>query len=99
MRGTTDPSPRGRSRWFVIVELMSPLVARVAILTVSALIVFGVVGVSLLQVLPGPHQPADFLVIGTLATLVTLAALFVAIIAGWLKMRDIFYKRRQKPGP
>lgn len=78
---------------------MSPVAARVAILTVSALIVFGVVGATLLQVLPGPHQPADFLVIGTLATLATLAALFVAIIAGWLKMRDIFYKRRHKPGP
>lgn len=99
MRGTTDPSPGGPSRWFVIVELMSPVAARVAILTVSALIVFGVMGVTLLRVLPGPRQPADFLVIGTLATLVTLAALFVAIIAGGPKMRDIFYKRRQKPGP
>jgi len=78
---------------------MSSVAARVAILTVLALIVFGVVGAILLRVLPGPHQPADFLVIGTLATLATLAALFVTIIAGWLKMRDIFYKRRQKPGP
>ena len=77
---------------------MSPVV-RVAILTVSALIVFGVVGAVLLKVLPGPHRPADFLVIGTLATLVALAALFVAIIPGWLKTRDVFYKRRQKPGP
>ena len=77
---------------------MSPVAARVAILTVSAVIVFGVVGATLLRVLPGPHQPADFLVIGTLATLATLAALFVAIVAGWLKTRDIFYRRRQKPG-
>ena len=76
---------------------MSPVV-RVAILTVSALIVFGIVGAVLLQVLPGPHRPADFLVIGTVATLAALAALFVAIIPGWLKTRDIFYKRRQKPG-
>lgn len=78
---------------------MSPVVVRVAILSVSALIVFGVVGAVLLQVLPGPHRPADFLVIGTLATLAALAALFAAIIPGWLKTRDIFYKRRQKPGP
>jgi uncharacterized BrkB/YihY/UPF0761 family membrane protein len=99
MRGTTDPSPRGPSRRFVIVELMSRVAARVVIVTVSALIVFGVVGAILLQVLPGPRQPSDFLVIGTLATLATLAALFVAIIAGGPKMRDIFYKRRQKPGP
>ena len=74
------------------------MAVRVAILTVSALIVFGVVGATLLRVLPGPHQPADFLVIGTLATLVALAALFVAMIAGRTKKRDIFYKRRQKPG-
>ena len=58
---------------------MSPLV-RVSILTVSALIVFGVVGAVLLKILPGPHRPADFLVIGTLATLATLAAVGILFI-------------------
>lgn len=78
---------------------MTSVGMRVAILAVSALIVFGVVGAILLKILPGPHGPADYLVIGTGSTLVTLAALFFAIIGGWLKMRDVFFKRRQKPGP
>jgi hypothetical protein len=71
--------------------------ARVAILSASALIVFAVVAAVLFQVLPGPHGPADYLVIGSVATLAALSVLFVVTIAGWLKMRDIFYKRRRKP--
>jgi len=77
---------------------MFPLAARIGILALSALIVFGVVGAILLRVLPGPHRSTDFFVIGTVSTLAALGALFVAVITGWLKSRDIFYKRRQKPG-
>jgi hypothetical protein len=71
--------------------------ARVAILSASVLIVFGVVSAVLFQILPGPHGPVDYLVIGSVATLAALSALFAVTIAGWLKMRDIFYKRRRKP--
>lgn len=76
------------------------MAARVAIFLASALVVFGVVAAILLQILPGPHGPADYLVIGSVATLAALAVLFVVTITGWLKVRDIFfYKRRRKPGP
>ena len=38
---------------------------------------FAVSVVVLMRVLPGPHRPTDYLVIGTLATFACLAVLFV----------------------
>lgn len=65
-------------------------------LSVAAFLVFGVVAAVLLRLLPGPHRPTDYLLVGTAATLSALVALFVAVVTGWLKMRDIFYRRRPK---
>lgn len=75
---------------------MSPLAKRIAVLSIAGLLVFLVVAALLLRLLPGPHRPADYLLAGSAATLAALAALFVAVIAGWLKARDIFYRRRRK---
>jgi uncharacterized membrane protein len=72
--------------------------ARVAILATAALIIFGIVATVLLKVLPGPFRATDYLVIGVVSTLAALVTLFITVIAGWLKMRDVFYRRRQKPG-
>jgi hypothetical protein len=77
---------------------MSSLATRAALVSASVLSVFAVVAAVLLQVVPGPHGPADYLVIGSVATLAALSVLFVVTIAGWVKMRDIFYRRRRKSG-
>jgi hypothetical protein len=76
---------------------MSSLGARVAVLVAAGFIVFGVVAAVLTQVMPGKRGPTDYLVIGGVATLAALAAVFVTLITGYMKTRDIFFRRRQKP--
>jgi len=66
------------------------------ILGLAAICVFAVVAVVLLEVMPGPLHPSDYLVIGSVATLVALLALFLALISTTLKASDIFFKRRKK---
>ncbi len=51
-------------------------------ITLSAvlLVVFGVIVGILLQVLPGPHKPTDYLVIGAVATLLCILLLYFLLI-------------------
>jgi hypothetical protein len=51
-------------------------------LTLSALmlVVFAVTVGILLQVLPGPHKPTDYLVIGAVATLLCILLLYFLLI-------------------
>ena len=51
-------------------------------ITLSALllVVFAVTVAILLQVLPGPHKPTDYLVIGAVATLLCILLLFFLLI-------------------
>jgi len=51
-------------------------------LTLSALllVVFAVTVGILLQVLPGPHKPTDYLVIGAVATLLCILLVFFLLI-------------------
>ncbi len=51
-------------------------------ISLAALLIFlfaGTVAV-LMNVMPGPHQPMDYLVIGAVATLLCLVVLFVVLI-------------------
>lgn len=48
------------------------------------------------RVVPGPHSPSDYLIIGCLATMIALFALFMILITTWLKIPDLFFKRRKK---
>lgn len=77
---------------------MFPPAARVAVLATAALIVFGVVAAVLLKLVPGPHRATDYLVIGVVSTMAALVAIFITLISGFLRMRDVFFRRRQKPG-
>jgi hypothetical protein len=54
---------------------------RTLTLALALLLVFAATVAILSQVLPGPHKPADYLVIGGVATLLCLALLFVILIA------------------
>lgn len=49
-------------------------------LTLALILVFAATVAILSQVLPGPHKPGDYLVIGGVATLLCLALLFVVLI-------------------
>ena len=49
----------------------------------------------LLRVLPGPHKPTDYLVIGTIATFFCLAVLFLVNLATKGEPGNNFYKKRK----
>jgi len=53
---------------------------RTIALTLGMLMIFGVTVAILLAVMPGPHKPTDYLVIGCVATLLCLLLLFVVMI-------------------
>jgi Na+/melibiose symporter-like transporter len=49
-------------------------------LALGMVMIFAVTVVVLLAVMPGPHKPTDYLVIGCVATLLCLLLLFVVLI-------------------
>jgi Na+/melibiose symporter-like transporter len=57
---------------------------------------FAISIIVLTQVLPGPHTERDYFIIGSLATLVSLFALFLIVISTWIKTPNPFFKRRKR---
>jgi len=53
---------------------------RTTTLSALLLVVFAITVAILLQVLPGPHKPTDYLVIGAVATLLCILLLFFLLI-------------------
>jgi len=68
---------------------------RAWMLGLAAVCVFAIVAAILLNVTPGPLKGSDYLVIGSVATLLALLVLFLAVIST-AKSRDVFFKRRRK---
>jgi hypothetical protein len=66
------------------------------VLVLGVLCVFGVVAAIMIKVMPAPLKDSDFLVIGSVATLVSLLALFFGLVSTSLKSSDTFFKRRRK---
>ena len=64
-------------------------------LALAVALVFAVVAGVMLAVMPGPLKNSDYLVIGSVATLVALLALFFAMIST-TKSANVFFKRRKK---
>ena len=58
---------------------------------------FGISAVTLTRVLPGPHTEKDYFLIGCMATLVSLVAVFLIVITTWIKTPNLFFKRRKRP--
>ena len=67
---------------------------RTLALIVGVILVFGVVAAILTELMPGPLKDSDFLVIGSVSTLVSLLVLFFGLVG--IK-GGIFFKRRKKP--
>ena len=57
-------------------------------------VIFAITVLILLGILHGPHKAADYMVIGTLATLVCLLVLFIVNLAVE-SHSDLFFKRRK----
>jgi len=62
------------------------------------LALFGISTAVLIRLLPGPHTEKDYFIIGCMATLVSLVALFALVITTWIKSPNPFFKRRKRPG-
>ena len=58
--------------------------------------VFVLVAFGMLQVMPQPLRESDYLVIGSVATLVSLLVLFLLLVTTSMKSSNIFFKRRRK---
>ena len=58
--------------------------------------VFAGVVLAMLHALPRPHTPADYMMAGGLATMITMLALFGVLLTTKFRSPDPFYKRRPK---
>lgn len=79
-----EPSPKNSSavRWIVLAVALAALFAGVT--------------VAMLFALPRPHTPADYMMSGGLATMITMLALFAVLVTTQFRGSDAFYKKRPK---
>lgn len=75
---------------------MSSVGLRILSLAGISLALFGVSVIVLMRLVPGPHTERDYMIIGCLATLVALFAVFLILISTSMKNPNIFYKRRKR---
>ncbi len=69
---------------------------RTVALALGVLFVFAAVSAIMLRFMPEPLKDSDYLVIGSVATLIALLVLFFGLVGTRLKGRDPFFKRRKK---
>ena len=79
-----EPAPSGtpRGRWVVLGIAIAALFTGVAL--------------TMLKILPRPHSRYDYLIAGGVATMVTMLAIFGALLASILPISDPFFRRRRK---
>ena len=65
-------------------------------LGVGAALIFTAVIFIMLQVMPQPLRDSDYLIVGSVATLVSLLAVFLLLVTTSMKSKDIFFKKRRK---
>ena len=65
------------------------------LLVFSAICIFVVVAAVLWRVMPGPLKESDYMVIGSVATLVSLLLLFLVWASTAMKS-NVFFKKRRK---
>ena len=69
--------------------------ARAAILVLVGVCAFAIVAVAMTRVMPAPVKDSDYLIVGSVATLVALLAVFLTLI--WMtKSANVFFKKRRK---
>jgi hypothetical protein len=70
---------------------------RVLIVALIAAAVFAGAVAAGLRLTPEPRTQIDYLVIGSVATFLTLGAVFGLVLFLWVKPREFLVKRRPKP--
>jgi hypothetical protein len=66
------------------------------ILALAAACVFAVVATIMIKLMPTPLKDSDYLLIGSVSTLLGLLAVFLVLISTTLQSSDVFFKRRKK---
>ena len=66
---------------------------KTAVVVVGALLVFSAVAAIILHFMPEPIEDSDFLVAGSVATLIALLVLFLGLVP---RSGDVFIKKRMK---
>ena len=69
---------------------------RQTILILAGVCVFAVAAAVMVAIMPTPLKNSDYLVIGSIATLVSLLAMFVALVATRSRAPNPFFKKRKK---
>jgi hypothetical protein len=69
---------------------------RILLLGLGTAGVFVAVAAILTYFMPGPLTGSEYMVIGSVATLVSLFVLFMVLISTTMKSSEIFFKRRKK---
>lgn len=64
-------------------------------LALAAICVFAIVAAAMTRLMPQPLRDSDFLIIGSVATLVALLVLFLVMIST-TKSTNVFFKKRKK---
>jgi hypothetical protein len=75
---------------------MSPRVKKLIVLLAAVLLVFGVTTAIGLKLVPQPHTDTDYLVVGSVATLLALAAMFGVLLTTVFKSGAPLIRRRQR---
>ena len=70
--------------------------ARTLSLALALILVFAAVAGIMLKVMSAPLKDSDYLIIGSVATMVSLLLLFVLLIVKSGKASSVFFKRRKK---
>ncbi len=65
-------------------------------LALAMVLVFAAVAGIMLKLMPAPLKDSDYLIIGSLATLVSLLILFVLVVTTSGQASSVFFKRRKK---
>ncbi len=65
------------------------------VLGLAGVCIFAIVAAVMLAVMPVPLKESDYMVVGTVATLVALLVMFLVVIS-ITKSREVFFKKRRK---
>jgi uncharacterized membrane protein len=75
---------------------MGSNVGRALMLAGVGVALFGIAATLLVLLLPGPHTPKDYFIIGCMATLLSLVAVFLIVVTTWIKSPIPFFRKRKK---
>jgi ABC-type Fe3+-siderophore transport system permease subunit len=69
---------------------------RALTLALAAACIFTVAAAVMLKLMPQPLKDSDYMIVGSVATLLALLGLFLAMVAT-SRSSDVFFKKRKKP--